>query len=97
MKDFESVIIVKPDITKANLKELIKDLEKNLKKVSNITNKNEIGLRKLAYEIDGYNEGIYFCYNFRLKRPNRIEKEELNLIENYYKTRIEIIRYIIVD
>lgn len=97
MNKYESVIIIKPILSSKEQKELIKDIEKNIKKISKITNKNELGRRKLAYQIQKYNEGLYISYEFELKRKDRDPKDEIRLIENYLKTKIEIIKFIVIN
>ena len=97
MNKYESVIIIKPILSSKEQKELIKDVEKNIKKIAKITNKKEFGIRKLAYQIQKYNEGIYISYEFELKRKDRDMTEEIRKIENYFKTRIEIIKFIVIN
>lgn len=96
MGKYESVIIIKPNLKDKELKELIKDIDKNLKKVAIIIEKDELGLKKLAYQIQKFNEGIYISYHFELKRKERMEKDEIRLIENYFRTRVEIIKFIVI-
>lgn len=96
MGKYESVVIIKPNLKDKELNELKKDIEKNLKKVSIIIEKEELGLKKLPYQIQKFNEGIYISYHFQLKRKERIEKDEIRLIENYFRTRVEVIKFIVI-
>ena len=96
MNEYESVIIIRPTLLKKDCKLLIKDMEFNLKKVSKIINKKFMGIKKLPYKIEKFDEGIYVSYKFMLKRRDRKPEEEINLIENYFRTRVEIIKFIVV-
>lgn len=96
MKEFESVFIAKPNLTKKELNDVIENVENKIKELADITYKDEMGLRKLAYEIKKFHEGYYVAHQFQVKddiSKRNVQKE----IERYLKTQEEIIRYIVVE
>lgn len=96
MKEFESVFIAKPNLTKKELNEVTKNVENKIKELADITYKEEMGLRKLAYEIKKFHEGFYVAHQFKVK--DDIGKRDVQKdIERYLKTQEEIIRYIVIE
>lgn len=96
MKKFESVIILKPNLTKNEIKEVIEKVEKTIKNVAKITNKEELGIKKLAYEIKKCKEGYYVVHEFEIKQKIENCAESVADIEKYFRTQEEIIKFIIV-
>ena len=89
-RKYESMFIL-PPIEDEKVKE-------NIEKVKNFITKNdgeilevkEWGKRKLAYEIDHYNEGYYYLVLFELD-PNHI-----SALEKFYKLNENIILLIVI-
>ena len=90
MKKFESVIILKPNLMKDEIKEILEKVEETIQKVAKITNKQEIGIKKLAYEIKKNSEGIYVLINFEAA-PTLIKE-----LERVYRITDEVIKFIVV-
>ena len=90
MNKYESIIIISQNVEEEGIKALITrftDLINTEGKVSNI---NEMGLRKLAYEIAKNREGYYVVFEFEAK-PELITELERN-----YRITDEIIKFIVV-
>ena len=51
MNKYESVIIMKPDLTKSKLENVIVKVESKIGEYANITAKDDYGIRRLAYEV----------------------------------------------
>ena len=96
MKKFESVIILKPNLMKDEIKEVLEKVEETIQKVAKITNKEEIGIKKLAYEIRKCKEGYYVVHQFEIKQENEDCTESVASIERYFRTQEEIMKFIIV-
>lgn len=96
MKKFESVIILKPNLMKDEIKEILEKVEETINKVAKITNKQEIGIKKLAYEIKKCKEGYYVVHQFEIKKENENSEDDIANIERYFRTQEEIIKFIIV-
>ena len=94
MNEYESVIIIKPNITKAEESRVISNIKNKISELAKITKQEDIGTKKLAYEIKKFKEGHYLLFEFEV-----IEKEAVNVIpkiEQFYRITDEIIKYIIV-
>ena len=77
MDKYESVIIINPSVEEEGIKALIAkytDLINNEGKVESV---NEIGKKRLAYEIMKNKEGYYTVFNFEAK-PELIAELERN-------------------
>lgn len=92
MNKYESVIILKPNLTKNKLEETILKIEKKLNEFATITDKKDYGIRKLAYEIHKQKEGYYIMYQFETDKENN----SINELERMYRILDEIIKFITV-
>ena len=90
MKKYESIIIINPsldDETVKALKEKFTSLSNNDGKLESI---EDMGKRKLAYEIKKHKEGIYVLFNFEAN-PEHIKE-----LERVYRITDEVIKFIVV-
>ena len=88
MKKYESGIIVKPTIDDEHLKELEKTFTDIINKQGKLEKVDEMGKRKLAYEVKKNTEGIYVVFYFEAE-PTLIAELERN-----YRINDNVIKYI---
>lgn len=90
MNKYESVIIVNPNVDEEDIKALEKkftDIINNDGKLEKIDN---LGKRKLAYEVKKNNEGIYLVLTFEAN-ADLIEELQRN-----YRITDEVIKFIVI-
>ena len=90
MNKYESVIIINPNIDEEGTKALVKkftDLINNDGKVEKV---DELGKRKLAYEIQKNKEGYYVVFYFEAN-PGLISE-----LERIYRITDEVIKFMTV-
>ena len=91
MNKYESVIIINPSLDEQGIKDVItkfKDLiNNNNGKVENV---DEMGKRKLAYEIKKQSEGYYVVYTFEAN-PEFIKE-----LERIYRITDSIMKFITI-
>ena len=88
MNKYESVIIINPNVEETALKELIERFQNLINTDGKVENVNELGKKKLAYEIKKNKEGYYVVYDFEanpsliaeLERNYRITDEVIKLL-----------------
>ena len=88
MNKYESVIIINPSVDAEKIKTLVErftDLINNAGKVEKV---DELGKKKLAYEIKKNKEGYYIIINFEAK-PELIA-------ERNYRITDEVLKFIVV-
>lgn len=91
MKKYESIIIVNPNTIEEEIKELIEYIKKIITDNNgSITKVEELGKKKLAYEIKKCKEGYYVVIYFEAK-PSVIAE-----LERVYRIKDEIIKYITI-
>lgn len=90
MNKYESVIIMGKNTKNNEGKSIITKIENLINENGKLTKTEEIGLRKLAYEIKGMKEGYYVVFYFE---SNFGFIQEL---ERYYRTTDEILKFIVV-
>ena len=90
MNKYESVVIVNPNVEENTLKELIERFQTLINTDGKVEQVNELGKKKLAYEINKNKEGYYIVYDFEAN-PKLIAELERN-----YRITDEIIKFIVV-
>ena len=94
MNEYENVIIIKPDLSKEETSKVILKIENNIRNFAEITKKDDLGIKKLAYEIRKNNEGHYLVYQFQVKE--RMRESAIREIERFYRITDEVIKFLII-
>ena len=90
MNKYESIIIINPRLEEQGMKEIIKKFEDMINSEGKVESVEEMGKRKLAYEIKKNSEGFYVLYNFEAK-PEFIAE-----LERVYRITDGILKFIVV-
>ena len=90
MNKYESVVIINPNVEENALKEKIKKFQTLINTDGEVEQVNELGKKKLAYEINKNKEGYYVVYDFKAN-PKLIAELERN-----YRITDEVIKFIVV-
>ena len=86
---YESISILKGNFTKEEYKRAFEIIKKYFERFENIEIE-EIGKKKLAYEIKGEKEGYYILVNFMAKKEDIIE------IERFYRINDDVMKFMTV-
>lgn len=90
MRKYECTFIINPEKeeeAKKIIDEIKSDLENNNGKINEV---DEWGIKNLAYEIKGYNNGYYTVINFET------DPEKANTFKESMQKNNDILRYILV-
>ena len=90
MNKYESVIIINPSVDDEKLKDLENKFTDLINKDGKLTKIDELGKKKLAYEVRKNKEGIYLVLYFEAN-PTLIEELERN-----YRITDEVIKFIVI-
>lgn len=90
MKNYESVIIIKPTLNDKEIEKLKEKVTKLINQIGQLKSIESLGLKRLAYEIKKCNEGYYCLFNFEAT-PNSIYELERN-----YRITDDILKFIVV-
>ena len=90
MNKYESIIIVNPNVDEAGLKALEEKFTGLINENGNVESVENMGKKKLAYEIKKFKEGTYMLFNFESK-PEAIAE-----LERVYRITDDIIKFIVV-
>lgn len=90
MNKYESVIIISPVVEEEGIKNLITKFTDLINTDGKVESVEEIGKKKLAYEVKKNKEGYYVLINFEAK-PELIAELERN-----YRITDEVIKFIVV-
>ena len=94
MNEYENVIIIKSDLSKEETSKVILKIENNIRNFAEITKKDDLGIKKLAYEIRKNNEGHYLVYQFQVEEKKR--EFAIREIERFYRITDEVIKFLII-
>ncbi len=90
MNKYESIIIIGQNVEEEGIKTLISKFTDLINTEGKVSNVNEMGRKKLAYNIGKNSEGYYVVFDFEAK-PELITELERN-----YRITDEIIKFIVV-
>lgn len=90
MNKYESVIIINPSLEEQGLKEVITKFTDLINKDGKVENIDEVGRKKLAYEIKKNSEGYYVVITFE-SNPEFITE-----LERIYRITDDIMKFITI-
>ena len=90
MNKYESVIIINPSVDEEGMKALIQKFTDIINNEGKVESVDELGKKRLAYEIKKNKEGYYVIFNFEAK-PELIAELERN-----YRIEDNVMKFITV-
>ena len=90
IKEYESIIIIKPNLNESKQKKVENKYSKLITKYGELDKVENLGQKKLAYEIKENKEGIYIEFYFKSKEIFVTE------LEKRYRTDEDIIKFIVI-
>lgn len=92
IRKYETMIIFESTLTEEQFKGEVEKIQQFIKdNKGEVTEVDEWGKRKLAYEINKKNEGYYVVVYFEL------DNNKLKELERYYRLNENIIRFIVLN
>ena len=90
MNKYESVIIINPNVDEEGIKGLVQKLTDLINNDGKVEKVDELGKKKLAYEIQKNKEGYYVVFNFEAN-PDLISE-----LERSYRITDEVIKFMTI-
>ena len=90
MNKYESVVIINPNLEEESIKALINKFSDLINTDGKVNSVEELGKKKLAYEIKKQKEGYYILIKFEAK-PELISELERN-----YRIADEVMKFIVI-
>lgn len=90
MNKYESVVIINPTVEEESMKALLSKFTDIINKDGKVEKVDELGKRKLAYEVKKFDEGFYTVFYFEAN-PDLITELERN-----YRITDEIIKFMTI-
>ena len=90
MNKYESVIIINPNVDEAGLKSLEDKFTGLINENGKVESVENMGKKRLAYEIKKCKEGTYLLFNFEAN-PDSIKE-----LERVYRITDDIMKFIVV-
>lgn len=90
MNKYESVVIINPTVEEESMKALISKFTDIINTDGKVEKVDELGKRKLAYDVKKFEEGFYAVFYFEAS-PNLITELERN-----YRISDEIIKFMTI-
>ena len=91
MNNYEAVLIFKPDMSDQDRTELFERFKSVIEENGEVTNVDDWGKRRLAYEINYIREGYYYIVDFK-SEPDHIREFERRLRLSDFIIRYMVIR-----
>ena len=90
MNKYESVIIINPNLEGEAVKALIEKFSNLINNNGKVDSVEEVGKKKLAYEIKKNKEGYYIVFKFEAN------PELITELERIYRITDEVIKFIVI-
>lgn len=90
MNKYESVIIINPNLEEEAIKALIEKISNLINTDGKVSSVEEVGKKKLAYEIKKNKEGFYVVFKFEAN------PELITELERVYRITDEVIKFIVI-
>lgn len=90
MNKYESVIIMSATLEDDKINEVIDKITNLIKENGNLEKIENLGKKKLAYEIKKQTEGLYYLFEFESNSEFIVE------LERIYRITDEVIKFIVV-
>lgn len=90
MNKYETVMILSNEITEEQRNNVITKIKKYILENGTITEEQDVGERKLAYEVNKQNVGYYYVIKFKSKATSISE------LERIYRITDEILKFIVI-
>ena len=90
MNKYESVIIINPNLEPESIKALIEKFSNLINNNGKVDSVEEVGKKKLAYEIKKNKEGYYIVFKFEAN------PELITELERIYRITDEVIKFIVI-
>jgi len=94
IKKYESIMILVPEIEEERKNEIFNRIEEIIKEYSKKDEEvqiEEMGLKKMAYEVKKNKEGYYVVFNFAC------EPEAIKELERYYRITDEVLKFLTIS
>ena len=90
MNKYESVIIINPTVEAEKIKTLVQKFTDLINNAGNVEKVDEVGKKKLAYEVKKNSEGYYVVTTFEAE-PSLITELERN-----YRITDDVIKFMVI-
>ena len=90
MNKYETVFIINPNVEESGVKALIEKFSNLINNDGKVEKVDELGKKKLAYEIKKFKEGNYVSISFE-SNPQLIKE-----LERIYRITDDVIKFIVV-
>lgn len=90
MNNYESVIIIRPNLDEGEIEGIITKITDLINQDGEVTKVDKMGVKRLAYEINKCKEGYYIIFYFEAKEDVIVE------LERNYRINENIIKFITV-
>ena len=90
MNKYDSVIIINPSLEEQGIKDVITKFTDLINSDGKVENVDEMGRRKLAYEIKKQSEGYYVVYTFEAN------PEFITELERIYRITDSVMKFITI-
>ena len=90
MNKYETVMIINNEITEEQRNSIITKVKKYILENGIITEEQDLGEKRLAYEVNNHKKGYYYSIKFNAKATSISE------LERIYRITDEVLKFIVI-
>ena len=90
MNSYETVVIINNKLKQEEIKNEIEKIQKLINEIGKVTKVEDLGKRKLAYEIKKHTEGYYCSFEFNS------DGSKISELERFYRIEDNILKFMVI-
>lgn len=90
LKKYENVIIINGSYTQKNYTKVLDIVKDYIKDLAEIEKTEELGLKRLAYEVQKQKNGYYVIFEIKATQEN------IKNLERFYRINDDVLKFIVV-
>lgn len=94
MVEYESIMILKPNMNPKDLNLIVTNIGDKIKEYGEITKQEDLGIKKLAYEVRKNKEGRYYIFQFKMNENKH--QDGIKELERLYRILDEVIKFLTI-
>ena len=94
MNKYETIVIIKSNISKSKDTETIRKIEDKIKEYGEISEEQDMGTRKMAYEVKNNSNGHYFVIRHKISETQ--SPEAIRELERLLRITDEVLKYLTI-
>lgn len=92
MNKYETIVIIKSDISKSKDQETINKIRDKINEYGEVIEEQDMGIRKMAYEVEKNSNGHFYVIRYKISESK--SQEAIRELERCLRITDEVLKYL---